>query len=134
MNKKLIIIGGVFNFLMALLHLLIVKQLNWAETLSCLSETNRIVMYMLNNHVALTAFIFFYISIFHYKELVTTKLGKAMLISMSVFYFLRGAEEFIYFEIKNIFTGFYFIVPIVFFTFGFIYLVPFVRSIQGKTE
>jgi len=134
MNKKLIIAGGIFNLLIAIMHLALYPLLNWSHSLECLSHENRAIMQMLNNHVALTAFIFFYISIFHYKELLTTRLGRVMLLGISAFYFLRGIEEFIYYDIKEIFSGFYFLGFITFFSFGIIYLIPFIKSSTGNRE
>lgn len=132
MNKVLIVTSGFINLLATIMHLAFWKVLDWPDSLACLSDANRVLIQMLNGHVALTAFIFFWISVFHYKELLSTKLGRAMLLGMSLYKFLRGFEEFIYHDIEYIFSGFNYFIFVLYFIFGLMYLIPFFTVIGGR--
>ena len=133
-EKMLIVIGGIFNLLVALFHMFIGKVLNWPESIACLDYMNRSVMYMLNNHVALSAFIFFLLCFLFPKDLLSTRLGNMMLGSMAAFYFIRGIYEFIYYDMSQIFSGLNFIPLLIFFITGFIYLIPLLRVMGNKFE
>jgi len=53
----------------------------------------------LNLAVALTLLVFGYVSIFHWRDLLATSLGKAMTISVGLFWLVRSAAEILYFRI-----------------------------------
>jgi len=82
MNKILLIIGGIINVMMVLFHLSFWKIFNWPENLKCLNFMDRGIIQVLNVHVAFSVLVFAVVSIFYYKELISTKLGKIMLISI----------------------------------------------------
>lgn len=125
MNKLLITIGGIINLIGVIFHLSLYKILNWSESLNSLSNLNHGVMLILNNHVALTVFIFSYISFFCYKDLVSTKLGKAMMFFISFFYIARGIEDFIMYDKQNLLysSGLFIFCLIT----ALLYLIPLIR-------
>lgn len=125
MNKILLIIGGIINVMMVLFHLSFWKIFNWSENLKCLNFMDRGIIQVLNVHVAFAVLVFAVVSIFYYKELISTKLGKIMLISISVYYFLRAANQLIFFDITVRSSTIIFIGCII---IGAIYLVPLFTS------
>jgi len=125
MNKILLIIGGIINVMMVLFHLSFWKIFNWSESLKCLNFMDRGIIQVLNVHVAFAVLVFAVVSIFYYKELISTKLGKIMLISISVYYFLRAANQLIFFDITELSSIIIFIGCII---IGAIYLVPLFTS------
>jgi hypothetical protein len=75
-----------FCFLfMAGLHIAFWKIFDWEHTLSCLSEGNRNAMYTLDLMVIILFIAIAFITIFLKKELLTTILGKYILIWFSFF-------------------------------------------------
>ena len=96
MDKTLLLIGGLINVLFGLMHLNLGKALNWSETLGCLTPDNRATIYTLNVHLAFTCLVFAYLSLFHRKEMLASRIGKAITAAIGLFYILRAANQVIY--------------------------------------
>ncbi len=99
MNKYLLICGGVINLLLAGFHISFWKIFNWPESLVSLSPVNLGIMQVINIHLAFVILVFAYISIFCYRELLSTKLGKSIVVSIILFYILRGVNQLIFWDI-----------------------------------
>ncbi len=99
MNKYLLICGGVINLLLAGFHISFWKIFNWPESLFSLSPVNLGIMQVINIHLAFVILVFAYISIFCYRELLSTKLGKSIVVSIILFYILRGVNQLIFWDI-----------------------------------
>lgn len=99
MNKTLLICGGVINFLLAGFHLAFWKIFDWPESLLSLSPMNLGIMQVINIHLAFVVFVFAYVSIFHHRELLSTKLGRSIIVSIILFYILRGINQLIFWDI-----------------------------------
>lgn len=99
MNKYFLIIGGVINFLLAVFHFSFWKLFNWPESLLSLSPLNQGIMQVLNIHLGFVVLVFAYISIFCYQELLSTKLGKVIIVSIIIFYILRAVNQLIFWDI-----------------------------------
>jgi putative effector of murein hydrolase len=85
-------LGGSLNVLSGLLHL----WLSWEfHRATHLSPDDRALMEMLNVVVTLLIFFFVYASFFRGKELLTTALGKAVLVLIVLMYVSRAIEEII---------------------------------------
>lgn len=98
MNKKLILAGGIINLIMAIFHLLFPWLFNWKETLTCLTFDDRSLMYALSFHCTLMIFGFAGISLFLREELLKTKIGKAIMAIIALFYTLRAGEQWVLFK------------------------------------
>lgn len=121
MNEQLIFIGGVFNFGFAVFHLLFWKLFDWKTELASLNFINRNVMQIMNLCLTLVFFIFAYISIFHTSELLSTGLGFTLILSISIFWFLRAIEQVIFFRLSKPISWVLFIL---FLIGGLLYGVP----------
>lgn len=99
-NKILLSIGGLVNLLFSLMHLNLGKALNWSETLSCLTVDNRATIYTLNAHLAFTCLIFAYLSLFHRKDMLVTRIGRAVTAAIGLFYILRAGNQVIYYGLS----------------------------------
>lgn len=99
MNKNLLIIGGVLNFLLAIFHFSFWKIFNWPESLLSLSPLNLGIMQVLNIHLGFVVLVFAYVSIFCHRELLSTKLGKTIVVSIIIFYILRAINQLIFWDI-----------------------------------
>jgi len=122
MNSEIVILlGGIYNFAFAVFHLLFWRFFRWKEDLASLSTINRAVMQVLNLCLTFVFLIFSYISIFHSTELLTTRLGKSLLILISAFWVLRAIEQIIFFSLRKKISVIFFII----FIFGaLIYILP----------
>lgn len=100
--KTLIIIGGFLWLAVFVFHVLFWKLFKWKQELIKLSDVNRAVMQVLNLCLMWVFLIFAYVSIFHTDELLTTGLGKSVLIGMVLFGIFRSVEQVIFFNLKDI--------------------------------
>lgn len=121
--NKLLLVGGIFHFGFAIFHLFFWHLLHWKKDLASLTVINRAVMQILNLCLTFVFFVVAYISIFFSNELITTSLGKVILISISIFWLFRLIEQIYFFNIKKRFS---IILSILFLIGSVIYLVPFI--------
>ena len=133
MSKALLIAGGILNALFAVFHLALPSLAQWQNTLSTISTDSQAVMYTLNLAVALVLLVFGYVSLFHRRDLLTTNLGKALAISIALFWLVRAVAEILYFRIgvDGSWVG-----VLVFGAIGFLYLIPLllIKPTQVATQ
>ena len=82
-------------------HLLFWRLFDWKQDLASLSFVNRQVMQILNLCLTFVFLIFAYVSWFHADELLGTGLGQALLVLISLFWFLRAIEQVVFFGLRN---------------------------------
>lgn len=100
--KILIQIGGFLWLAFFVFHLFFWKLFDWKRDLESLTQVNKAIMQVLNLCLMLVFLIFAYISIFHTDELLTTGLGKSMLVGIVAFGVFRAIEQVIFFDLKHI--------------------------------
>lgn len=124
-NESIIISGGLYNLSLTVFHLYFWKLFHWREDLASLSIINRSVMQILNLCLTFVFLIFAYLSLFHITELLTTHLGRSLLLLMAIFWLLRAIEQVYFFGLKNhVSKGFF-----IFFMLGaVIYIMPLART------
>ena len=123
MNKILLRIGGVINLLFFLFHLAMVKPIG--EILTPLSPDIRATVATLNIHVAFTLLIFAYLALFQYRDLLTTRLGHNTMIAISLFWFLRGINQIVFYGLTAPGTTMWVGLCLV---FGLLHLIPAIRE------
>jgi len=82
-------------------------------------------MPILNLCITFVFLIFAYISVMHTNELLTTPLGKSLLILIALFWFARAIEQIVYFGISNKVSLAFFII---FITGTVIYALPLIAN------
>lgn len=97
-----IMLGGVYNVALAAFHVLFWRLFDWKHDLASLSFINRQVMQILNLCLTFVFLVFAYVSFFHTAELLSTELGHGLLLLISAFWFLRAAEQIIFFRLERI--------------------------------
>jgi len=117
----IILFGGVFNLGFAIFHLLFWQIFRWKEDLASLTSTNRFIMQILNLCLIFVFLIMAYVSIFQTAAMISTSLGKSLLIAFSLFWLLRMIEQIIFFGVKNKVS---FAFTLVFFVGCIIYALP----------
>ena len=117
LQKTLVIAGGVLFILGGIFHLLFWKFLDWKNELPKISEVNSNVMQMLNIGLIVLFLSFGFIMIYLRNEILSSRLGKALLIFSSLFFLVRLIEEFV-------FPGSSVIAGIILLVYTLIYLIP----------
>ena len=98
MNKNLLIIGGVLNLFGFIFHAMFWKLYGWPENLLCLSHDDQARMQVLDIHLMLVFALFAYASLFHYKAMLSTALGRGVAWSIVLFYFIRIINQLVFWD------------------------------------
>ncbi len=123
MHKVLLTIGGVLQGILGVFHLgLGWKIHHWSEV----PVDARVLMAMLNVAGILFIFFFAYVSFFCKQELLTTGLGKTVLVLILLMYLARAGEEVVL-------PGFSVAIFAVCLVVSGIYMVPLLASVR-RTE
>lgn len=93
--------GGVFNLGFTVFHLFFWKLFDWKKDLASLTPVNRSVMQILNLCLTFLIFVMSYVSLFLSREMLTTNLGRNLLFTFALFWFLRMLEQIYVFEVKG---------------------------------
>lgn len=101
MNRKLFLVAGGLNLLLGLFHLFFWKIFNWPEDLMSISHDNRAILQIANIHLTMLIVFFGYVSIIHWKDLFTHKIGKAVSLFMAAFYLIRIINEAVFWDIQS---------------------------------
>ena len=126
--KILLMIGGFFWLAIFVFHIFFWKLFDWQKDLENLTKTNKAIMQVLNLCLMLVFLIFAYVSIFNSDELLTTNLGKSVLVGMILFAIFRAVEQVIFFDLKYYFSKLFLGVIL----FGAIlYLIPLISVISN---
>ena len=99
--QTLIKIGGLYNIALVIFHLLFWKLFNWADDLRSLSVLNRTIMQVMNLSLVVVFLMFAYLSLVHTAELFSTTLGRALLLSIAVFFMLRAIMQVTFFRLQH---------------------------------
>lgn len=101
LSETLLFVGGIFNLGFVVFHLMFWRLFRWKQDLALLTVINRSVMQILNLCLTFVFLVMAYVSFFHVPELVSTNLGRTLLVAFSTFWFLRMIEQVVFFGIKN---------------------------------
>jgi hypothetical protein len=99
--ELLIKLGGVYNIVLVIFHLLFWRLFDWENDLRKLSFLNRAIMQVLNLSLSLVFIMFSYISLAHTHELLSTSLGHSLLILMTLFWVARSIEQIVFFKLNH---------------------------------
>jgi hypothetical protein len=123
MKETILLIGGVICIAFAAFHLSFWKIFDWRKSLSSISQENRAIIYVLNLSVIFFLFVFAYLSIFQGNALISSLLGKTIIILMAAFWIIRAIEQPIFFGFRAKET---FIIVVVCLMIGVLYIIPLV--------
>ncbi len=96
MSVALVLAGGGYHFFFGFFHAAFwkMKPFNWREELPVMSPVNRFVIQGMNIAVITFMFLIAYVSMRHTGELLTTPLGKTILMGTAIFWLVRLIVEF----------------------------------------
>ncbi len=121
--KIFVLIGGFFNLSWAIFHIFFPKFFKWDKALKNVDYINRSVMHIQSIFLLITFLIFSFSAFIFTNELINTNLGKFLIASFGLFWFIRSIVNVYFFGIKNKKANFFLII----FLFGFIiHLIPFI--------
>lgn len=123
-SETILYIGGIFNLIFAVFHLSFWRIFNWQKDLKDIRFVNRAIMQILNLCLTFVFFIFAYLSFAHTFDLLITRIGHTILVSISLFWFLRAFMQIVFFGFKNKLSVLFFVL---FIFGGFIYMYPLIR-------
>lgn len=101
MDETLLVIGGIYNLLFAVFHLLFWKIFDWKRDLASLTAVNRAIIQVLNLCLTFVFIIFGIISLLYPEQMLGTNLGQTLTGLIAVFWFLRVIEQIIFFKLEN---------------------------------
>lgn len=102
MNEILIISGGIYSLALVIFHLLFWRIFNWPETLGTTNYINRATIQVLNVSITFIFAVFAYISFAHTRELLTTQLGRTLLVLISALWFFRAIQQVVFYKLKHV--------------------------------
>jgi len=122
MNNEIILtIGGAYVVALIIFHLFFWKLFSWKKDLKRITPINRATMQVMNIALIFIFLIFAYISFFYIDELLTTSLGKTLLLLIGLLWLFRSLLQIIFYGLKNKTSLLFFVY---FLLGGIIYLYP----------
>ena len=129
--ERMIQLGGIFYFILAVFHLFYPRLFKWESNLKGLDVKRKDVikqnLYVSNASMLVLWLFFSFLSLFYAKELLSTSIGKGILIGIVIFWIIR------IFIIQPIYIGMKTkksIIRVIFFIIGAaFYLIPLVSLI-----
>ena len=101
MMETLIKAGGLYNLILVVFHLLFWRLFNWKDDLRSLSLNNRAIMQVVNLSLTLVFILFAYVSLAQVDALLTTPLGKSLLVFMALFWLARCVMQIVFFRLAH---------------------------------
>jgi len=117
----LIMTGGTFTAVFAVFHLAFWKIFRWKRDLAKLTAVNRAIVQVLNLCLTFAFVIFAYLSLAHTHEMLTTDLGRSLILLIAVFWYLRALEQVVFFGLRGRVSILFFVV---FLVGGSLYTIP----------
>ena len=114
---------ALYNLGFAIFHILFWRIFGWKKDLASLTHVNRSIMQILNLRLIYIFLVMALVLFVFQNELTATKLGQALLISFSVFWFMRTVEQVIFFGVKNKIS---LAMTVLFLLGGVIHLIPLI--------
>ncbi len=92
--------GGVFNLGFAVFHAFFPRLFRWSFDLRHVTVLNRQLVRILNFSMMFVLVMMAYVSLVNGREMLTTSLGRTLLVAFGLFWVLRAAQQGIFFGWK----------------------------------
>ncbi len=96
-----VLLGGACSAAFALFHLFFWKLFRWRTELAKLTSLNRAIVHVSNLSLTFAVIAFAYVSLAHADAMLSTPLGRSLLLFIAVFWYLRAAEQIVFFGLKR---------------------------------
>ena len=101
MGAILIKFGGAYNIVLIVFHLMFWRLFDWPRGLRSLTFLNRAVMQVLNISITLIFGLFAYVSLVHTEEMLSTGLGRALMVGLTAVWAARAVLQAIFFKLRT---------------------------------
>lgn len=101
MKEALIIVGGIYTVVLIIFHLIFWRIFKWPDTLDTLNDVNKATIQVLNISITFIFFIFAYISFVHTSELLSTQLGRTLLVLISGLWLFRAGQQVVFYKLRH---------------------------------
>jgi len=101
MSDTLLAVGGIYNLLFAVFHLLFWWIFDWKNDLASLTPINRAIMQVINLCLTFVFSIFGVLSLAYPFQMLQAGLGRTLTSMIAAFWFLRAIEQVIFFKLKS---------------------------------
>ncbi len=98
MNRELLLFGGILNLLLAVFKIAMPHLFHWQEAMGSAESFLWFTLYAENLGLSVLLLFFAYISIFQWKQLLETGLGRTVLIAIGTLWLFRSAVELLLFR------------------------------------
>ena len=122
--NTLIWFGGIHSLFFAIFHSLFWSKLNWNKQLIKLDDTNNAVMQILNLRIIFVFIFHSFLCLFYTSELLTSNIGKALLVGSSLFWIGRTIEQFWFRKKLPVYHPLSIFLTLLFIIGSVIYLIP----------
>jgi len=99
--ELLIQAGGVYTAAFLVFHLSFWKLFRWKTELAKLTSLNRAIVQVLNLCLTAVFAMLAYISLVHAGELLSTDLGRTLVVLIAAFWYLRAIEQVVFFGLRR---------------------------------
>ncbi len=93
--------GGIYTIGLIMFHILFWRLFDWNNDLQSLSFINRATMQVLNISLMFAFIIFAYVSLVHTGDLLTSSLGRSLLLLMALFWLARTIQQIIFYKLHH---------------------------------
>lgn len=93
--------GGIYTIGLIVFHALFWRIFDWNNDLQSLSFLNRATIQVLNISLMFAFIIFAYVSLAHTGELLTSSLGRSLLLLMALFWLARTIQQIIFYKLHH---------------------------------
>ena len=120
-GEKFVVLGGLYCLGFALFHLMFWKVFGWKRDLASLTFVNRAVMQVLNLSLTVAFVVFAVPSLLYPAEMLNSEHGRWILGLVALFWFLRAAQQVVFFGLRRLASLMFFLV---FILGGLLYAFP----------
>ncbi len=99
--ESAVLIGGAFNVVFAAFHVSFWRLFRWRAELQKLTSLNRAIVQVLNLSLTFAFIVFAYVSLLHSEEMLAMPLGRSLLFLIAAFWYLRAAEQIVFFGLRR---------------------------------
>jgi len=99
MNRILLLTGGLLNLMLALFKIAMPHLFRWREAMGSSAASMWTILYAENLGISLLLLFFAYLSIAQWRELLTTSLGRTIMLAICSLWAYRAAAEILLFRI-----------------------------------
>jgi hypothetical protein len=131
MSRILLFAGGVLNLALAVFKIAMPYLFHWREALGSSSTSMWAILYGENLGISLLLLFFAAISIFQWRELPGTSVGKTLLLSIAALWAYRTIAEIVLFKIGV--DGAWWRV-LLFLVLAVIYFIPLITAMTANQE